>query len=75
MWWVNEAARYKDVPGSIIQPRDLRGIYIVIDNDHDLIMVTRWLETFQTWRIYEAWYRFNRKELITANGSKKKFSR
>jgi CubicO group peptidase (beta-lactamase class C family) len=44
MWWVNEAARYKDVPGSVYTAEGFGGNFIVIDNDHDLIMVTRWLE-------------------------------
>ncbi|MDB5208754.1 MAG: serine hydrolase, partial [Flavisolibacter sp.] len=44
MWWLNEAARYKDVPKSIYTAEGFGGNFIVIDNEHDLIMVTRWLE-------------------------------
>ena len=44
MWWVNNTNRYKDVPASIYTAEGFGGNFIVIDNEHDLVMVTRWLE-------------------------------
>jgi hypothetical protein len=44
MWWVNEDKRYKAVPKSIYTAEGFGGNFIVIDTEHDLVMVTRWLE-------------------------------
>jgi CubicO group peptidase (beta-lactamase class C family) len=44
MWWVNEGARYKEVAKSIYTAEGFGGNFIVIDKEHELIMVTRWLE-------------------------------
>ena len=44
MWWLNEENRYKEVPKNIYLAEGFGGNFIVIDNEHDLVMVARWLE-------------------------------
>jgi CubicO group peptidase (beta-lactamase class C family) len=44
MWWLNETDRYKEVPKSVYIAEGFGGNFIVVDNEHDLVMVTRWLE-------------------------------
>ena len=44
MWWLNETGRYKDVPKEIYLANGFGGNFIVIDNQHDLVLVCRWLE-------------------------------
>ena len=44
MWWLNETGRYKDVPKDIYLANGFGGNFIVIDNQHDLVLVCRWLE-------------------------------
>lgn len=44
MWWLNETERYKDVPKDIYLANGFGGNFIVIDNQHDLVLVCRWLE-------------------------------
>jgi Beta-lactamase class C and other penicillin binding proteins len=44
MWWLNETARYKDVPKDVYLANGFGGNFIVIDNEHDLVLVCRWLE-------------------------------
>jgi CubicO group peptidase (beta-lactamase class C family) len=44
MWWLNDDNRYKDIPKSIYLAEGFGGNFIIIDNEHDLVMVARWLE-------------------------------
>jgi CubicO group peptidase (beta-lactamase class C family) len=44
MWWLNEETMYKDVPKSIYLAEGFGGNFIVVDNEHDIVMVARWLE-------------------------------
>lgn len=44
MWWLNEQNYLKGLSKDIYYADGFGGNYIVIDNEHDLIMVTRWLE-------------------------------
>jgi CubicO group peptidase (beta-lactamase class C family) len=44
MWWLNDDNRYKDVPKSIYLAEGFGGNFIIIDNEHDLVIVARWLE-------------------------------
>ena len=44
LWWLNEDVRLKGLSKSIYSAQGFGGNFIVIDNDHDLVMVTRWLE-------------------------------
>ncbi len=44
LWWLNGTNRYEDVPKSIYMAEGFGGNFIVVDNEHDLVMVARWLE-------------------------------
>ena len=44
MWWTNEEARLGNVSKKIYSADGFGGNFIVIDTEHDLVIVTRWLE-------------------------------
>jgi CubicO group peptidase (beta-lactamase class C family) len=44
MWWLNADGHYKDIPKSIYTAEGFGGNFIVVDNEHDLVIVARWLE-------------------------------
>ena len=45
MWWLNRGEEeMRGVPGSIYYAAGFGGNYIVVDQEHDLLIVTRWLE-------------------------------
>ena len=45
MWWLNRGDRRIDgIPGTVFYAAGFGGNYIVIDREHDLVIVTRWLE-------------------------------
>lgn len=44
MWWVNTSQGWKDVSPNIYYAVGFGGNYIVIDNEHDLVVVTRWMD-------------------------------
>jgi len=44
MWWLNADGHHKDIPKSIYSAEGFGGNFIVIDKEHDLVMVARWLE-------------------------------
>ncbi|HUR11685.1 MAG TPA: serine hydrolase [Flavitalea sp.] len=44
MWWTNEENKFKDLSKNIYYADGFGGNYIVVDNEHDLVIVTRWLE-------------------------------
>ena len=44
MWWLNAQNRFKDLSKNIYYANGFGGNFIVIDNEHDLVIVTRWLE-------------------------------
>ncbi len=44
MWWTNEADRFKGLSRNIYTADGFGGNFIVIDSEHDLVIVTRWLE-------------------------------
>ena len=45
MWWLNhEPRKFEGVPESVYYAAGFGGNYIVIDKEHDLVIVTRWLE-------------------------------
>ncbi|RYZ22235.1 MAG: class C beta-lactamase-related serine hydrolase [Chitinophagaceae bacterium] len=44
LWWLNDTERWKGVPKNIYYANGFGGNYIVIDEAHDLLLVTRWLE-------------------------------
>lgn len=43
LWWTNAESRLEGVPTSVYSAQGYGGNYIFIDNDHDLVVVTRWL--------------------------------
>jgi len=44
MWWTNEENRLGNVSKKIYSADGFGGNFIVVDNEHDLVIVTRWLE-------------------------------
>jgi CubicO group peptidase (beta-lactamase class C family) len=44
MWWLNETGRYKGLSKNIYLANGFGGNFIVIDEEHDMVVVTRWLE-------------------------------
>ena len=44
MWWINATKKWKDVSSSIYYAAGFGGNYIVVDNEHDLVVVARWMD-------------------------------
>ena len=44
MWWTNEENRLGNVSRKIYSADGFGGNYIVVDNEHDLVIVVRWLD-------------------------------
>jgi CubicO group peptidase (beta-lactamase class C family) len=44
MWWMNTSKKWKDVSSEIYYAAGAGGNYIVVDNEHDLVVVTRWID-------------------------------
>ena len=44
MWWTNEEGRLGNISKKIYSADGFGGNFIVVDNEHDLVIVTRWLE-------------------------------
>lgn len=44
LWWTNTTKSWKDVSTDIYYARGAGGNYIVVDNEHDLVVVTRWID-------------------------------
>jgi len=45
MWWTNLENKMQGVPGSVYSAEGFGGNYIIIDNEHDLVVVVRWIES------------------------------
>lgn len=45
MWWTNEENNLKDLSKNIFYADGFGGNYIVIDQEHDLVIVVRWLDS------------------------------
>jgi CubicO group peptidase (beta-lactamase class C family) len=45
MWWTNLENRMQGVPGSVYSAEGFGGNFIIIDNEHNLVVVVRWLES------------------------------
>ena len=44
MWWLNKGnRRFDGVPESVFYASGFGGNYIMVDQEHDLVIVTRWL--------------------------------
>jgi CubicO group peptidase (beta-lactamase class C family) len=44
MWWMNTTQKWKDVSPEIYYAAGFGGNYIVVDNEHDLVVVARWMD-------------------------------
>jgi len=45
LWWLNKGERKDEgVPGTVFYAAGFGGNYIIVDREHDLVIVTRWLE-------------------------------
>jgi CubicO group peptidase (beta-lactamase class C family) len=44
MWWTNEEGKMGNFSKNIYSANGFGGNFIVVDNEHDLVIVTRWLE-------------------------------
>ena len=44
LWWTNASKKWKDVSAEIYYAAGAGGNYIVIDNEHDLVVVARWID-------------------------------
>jgi CubicO group peptidase (beta-lactamase class C family) len=48
MWWTNVENKFAGVPKSVYSAEGFGGNYIIIDNEHDLVVVARWLDNNKT---------------------------
>ena len=44
MWWRNEEKELGDVSKNIYYANGFGGNYIIIDNEHDIVIAVRWLD-------------------------------
>jgi CubicO group peptidase (beta-lactamase class C family) len=44
MWWTNEEDQLGNISKKIYYANGFGGNFIVVDNEHDLVIVARWLE-------------------------------
>jgi len=44
MWWTNQENQLGDISKNIFYANGFGGNFIVVDNEHDLVIVARWLE-------------------------------
>ncbi len=44
LWWTNSENKWKDVPASTYYAAGFGGNFIIIDDEHDLLVVTRWID-------------------------------
>jgi CubicO group peptidase (beta-lactamase class C family) len=44
MWWTNQESQLADISKNIYYANGFGGNFIVVDNEHDLVIVVRWLE-------------------------------
>jgi len=44
LWWTNEDNGWKGVPANVYYAAGFGGNYIIVDDDHDLVIVARWMD-------------------------------
>lgn len=44
MWWINADKKWKDVSSKVYSAQGFGGNYIIVDNEHDLVVVARWMD-------------------------------
>ena len=45
MWWLNAENKFPGIPSSVYYAEGFGGNYIMVDNEHDLVVVARWLDS------------------------------
>ena len=45
MWWLNAENKFPSIPSSVYYAEGFGGNFIIIDNEHDLVVVARWLDS------------------------------
>jgi CubicO group peptidase (beta-lactamase class C family) len=45
MWWTNAENKLAGVPTTVYYAEGFGGNYIIIDKEHDIVVVARWLDT------------------------------
>lgn len=45
MWWINANQNRKGVSSKLYYAAGFGGNYIVVDNEHDLVIVARWMDS------------------------------
>ena len=53
MWWINATQNWKGVSPEVYYAAGFGGNYIVIDNEHDLVIVTRWMDSSKMGKLVE----------------------
>jgi CubicO group peptidase (beta-lactamase class C family) len=43
MWWINADKKWTAVSSKVYYALGFGGNYIIIDNEHDLVVVARWM--------------------------------
>jgi len=44
LWWTNADNGWKGVPANVYYAAGFGGNYIIVDDDHDLVIVARWMD-------------------------------
>ena len=44
MWWLNTDKKWAAVSSKVYSAQGFGGNYIIIDNEHDLVVVARWMD-------------------------------
>ena len=45
MWWINATQKWEGISAKIYYAAGFGGNYIIIDDEHDLVIVTRWMDS------------------------------
>lgn len=52
MWWINATQSWKEVSPTVFYAVGFGGNYIIIDQEHDLMLVTRWLDDTKVGEVF-----------------------
>ena len=44
MWWINNDKKWQDISSKVYYAAGFGGNYIIIDDEHDLVVVARWID-------------------------------
>ena len=45
MWWLNAENKFPNIPTSVYYAEGFGGNFIIVDNEHDIVVVARWLDS------------------------------